>query len=320
MTRPSIPMLVDFELPPDRAGDLRRARRIELFSIGYAITVAVAMGLGSGSSQAMRTAWAEDLLGIIPPVAFLVGARLAERPPNRRFPYGYHRATTIAFLCAALAQLATGVFLLVDGAVQLIEQERAVIGTVELFGRSIWQGWVMLAALSYSVIPMMMLGRLKLPLACRLHDKSLATDADLNKDDWISGTMAVLGIGGIAAGVWWLDPVAAMVISVLVCRDGLRNVAGSIGDLMDRVPVGVDHHRIDVLIERIEVELERLPWVRSASVRLREHGNFIVGDAFVVPHGTTVELERLDDARRRVEAVDWRLRGINLVPTRASEW
>src|SRR5262245_22130037 len=139
-----MPPWIDFELPPERARALRRATRLEIVAIVYAITVSVAMGLAAGSSQAMQTIWVEDLLGIIPPIAFLVGKRLAARKPNPRFPYGYHRATTIAFLCAALAQLATGIGLLFDGAVQLVKQEHPVLGTVELFGHSLWQGWIML--------------------------------------------------------------------------------------------------------------------------------------------------------------------------------
>ena len=310
---------IDLELPPKQARAHHRARRVEVVAVIYAITVSTAMGLAAGSSQAMQTVWIEDLLGIVPPAAFLVGSRIARRPPDHRFPYGYHRATTIAFLCAALAQLATGLFLLGDGAAQLIKDERAVLGTVELFGHSIWQGWVMLAALGYSVIPMMLLGRRKLPLAQALHDKALFTDADLNKDDWITGALAMLGIAGIAAGVWWLDPAAAMAISLLVCRDGLRNLGGSVGDLMDRVPVGVDDERIDLLIERVLVELERLPWVKAASLRLREHGNFIVGDAFVVPRESKLELAQIEDARERVERLDWRLRAINIVPSPTRE-
>lgn len=307
--------LVELELPPEQTRDLRRARRLEIFSVGYVITVSLAMGLAAGSSQAMKTTWVEDLLGIVPPIAFLVGTRLSARPPSPRYPYGYHRATSIAFLCAALAQTATGLFLLIDGAMQLVKQEHPVIGTVELFGCSVWQGWIMFAALSYSVLPMMVLGRLKLPLARKLHDKALFTDADLTKDDWITGMVAVLGLVGIMAGVWWFDAVAGMVISLLFLRDGLRNSIGSVGDLMDRMPEAVDHQRLDVLMERVAVELERLPWVDAAAVRLREHGNFIIGDAFVEPMAPTVELRQLEDARQRIETLDWRLRAINVVPT-----
>jgi divalent metal cation (Fe/Co/Zn/Cd) transporter len=313
-----MPPLVQIELPPERSGDFRRARRLEIISAIYIASVVVVMGLAAGSSQAMQTVWIEDLLGIVPPIAFLVGARLAGRPPSPKFPYGHHRATSIAFLVAAVAQTATGLFLLGDGAVHLIKDETATLGTKEVFGLVIWEGWVMLAALAYSVIPMVVLGRLKLPLSRKLYDKAMATDADLNKDDYITGMVAALGIGGIAAGVGWFDAAAGMLISLLVCRDGSRNLIASIGDLMDRMPEDIEHKPLRMLVEKIEVELEGLPWVDEASVRLREHGNFIVGDAFVKPMGSGVELRELEDARQRVEGLDWRLRAINVVPTPSS--
>jgi cation diffusion facilitator family transporter len=308
----------DFTLPPDRKRSLRRARRIEGISVAYVLTVAVVMGLAAGSSQAMQTAWVEDLLALVPPIAFLVGGRGPSRAPNDRFPYGYHRATTIAFLVAAVAQTATGVFLLADGTIQLVERTHPSIGTVEILGHAIWQGWLMLAALAYSVVPLIVLGRLKLSLAHTLHDKALATDADLNKDDWLTGAMAALGVIGIGIGWWWADAAAAVTISLLVCRDGLRNLFASTGDLMDRVPMSVDHRRIEALVEKIQAEVEQLAWVVDASVRLREHGNFLTGEVFVVPRGERIGLADVEDARRRVEQLDWRLRGINIVPCTAT--
>jgi cobalt-zinc-cadmium efflux system protein len=40
------------------------------------------MGLSMGSSQAMRTAWIEDTLGLVPPIVFLIAARFEERASN----------------------------------------------------------------------------------------------------------------------------------------------------------------------------------------------------------------------------------------------
>jgi cobalt-zinc-cadmium efflux system protein len=58
----------------------------------------------------------------------------------------------------------------------------------------------MIAALTYSVIPPMILGRMKLPIASELNDKALHVSAELNKGDWLSGIAGVLGILGIPYG------------------------------------------------------------------------------------------------------------------------
>jgi divalent metal cation (Fe/Co/Zn/Cd) transporter len=51
----------------------------------------------------MKTAWAEDLLSLIPPIAILIAMRFNMRSPTERFPYVFHRIVSIAHLCSALA-------------------------------------------------------------------------------------------------------------------------------------------------------------------------------------------------------------------------
>ncbi|HSH46916.1 MAG TPA: hypothetical protein VK966_13810 [Longimicrobiales bacterium] len=52
-----------------------------------------------------------------------------------------------------------------------------MIGTVTVLGHQLWAGWLMIAALGYSTVAPFALGRLKLPLARALHDKTLRADA-----------------------------------------------------------------------------------------------------------------------------------------------
>src|SRR5690606_32863632 len=87
-----------FEWPADKARLRRRAIVLEWATIGAMASVILVMGLVMGSSQAMRTAWFEDILGPIPAIAFLIAARLERRPPNENFPLGYYRSMSIAYL------------------------------------------------------------------------------------------------------------------------------------------------------------------------------------------------------------------------------
>lgn len=65
--------------------------RIEWLTIAYMLSAVGLLYLTLGSSQTMKAAWWEDLLGLLPPLAFLLSNRFRSRDPTPRFPYGYHR-------------------------------------------------------------------------------------------------------------------------------------------------------------------------------------------------------------------------------------
>lgn len=304
----------DIPQPPRLARTMRRARAIEWFTIVYMISLVAVVGMAMGGSQAMKTVWIEDVLGLIPPIAFLVASRVSRRPPDQAYPDGYHRAKAIAFLCGAVALLGVGLFLIVDGAMVLFRREHPIIGSTELLGREVWDGWIMMAALAYSGIPTILLGRMKEPLARELHDKALYTDADMNRADWKTAGAAALGITGIFFGLWWADAVAALLISIDICHDGFKNLRHSIGDLMDRMPRTVDRNDEDPLVARLRRELHRVPWIADHELRLRENGDILAGEIILVPRSREIAVDQLDDLTGRLRGLDWRLRDILLVP------
>lgn len=56
----------DRELPPELRERLRKARRLEWLTIAYLVSAVGLLALVLGSSQAMKTAWFEDLLSLPP--------------------------------------------------------------------------------------------------------------------------------------------------------------------------------------------------------------------------------------------------------------
>lgn len=304
------------ELPPEREQTLRRARRLEWLTIAYLVSAIVLLALVLSNSQAMKTAWVEDILSLIPPIAFLVATRLNVRPPTDRFSYGFHRAASIAHLCAALALFTMGAYLLIDSVFKLVTAEHPTIGSIELFGQTIWLGWLMLLALAWSGVPAVFLGRAKMPLAEELHNKVLYADADMNKADWLTAFAAMVGIVGIGFGLWWADAVAAALISFDILKDGVKNLSRVVADLMDQTPTTVDQGDVDPLRDKLASMLRDLDWVDEAEVRLREEGQVYFGEAFVVPSGTANLTENIEDALRRVHDLDWRIHDLAIMPVR----
>src|SRR3954447_25270674 len=132
-----------FQLPPDKERSFQRAKRLAWWSIFFLGTIIVVIGFAMGSSEAMKAVWIEDLISLIPPIAFLIGAKYRGKDPTDEYPYGYRRAGLVAYLTGAVALLALGLYILIEAAITLISAERPSIGTMELFGTRVWLGWLM---------------------------------------------------------------------------------------------------------------------------------------------------------------------------------
>ena len=301
-----------YVLPEEKQKLIDKARRYEYWTIFFLITITVLMYFTMGSSQAMKTAWIEDVLSLIPPIAFLIAAKVREKEPNERFPYGFHRAMMLSFLAAAFALFVLGAYMVYDSSMGLIRMEHPTISHREIMGFRTWSGWLMIAALIYSALPPVILGRLKQPIARELHDKTLFADADMNKADWMTALAAVGGIIGIGFGLWWADSVAALFISIDVVRDGIRNVKGVMFDLLQQHPTNVEKTKPLPLPEILVDLLRDLDWVEDADVRLYEDGMLISGEAWLIARDGEVSTERLREASELVHGADWKLHDVTV--------
>lgn len=308
----------DFELPDELKDDHQKAKTLEYWTLGYMITVIIILYFTMGSSQAMKTAWAEDILTLLPPLCFLIAAKVAVKPANKKFPYGYHRANSIAFLVAAVALLGIGIFLIYDAISALLLQEHPTINSIHLFGYTLWMGWLMIAALVYSAIGPVILGFKKLPLAKKLHNKVLYTDAKMNKADYLTAGAASFGIIGIAFGLWWADAVAALIISVDIVHDGYTQITSAVTDLMNRTPKTVDEKNYDRLVFDLHQMFNQLDWVASAEVRLREEGQVYFGEVFIIPKDNIDNLiDKMEDAERQAQGLSWRVFDLIVFPVKS---
>jgi divalent metal cation (Fe/Co/Zn/Cd) transporter len=303
------------EFPPEVERSYRQARRLAWVTVAYISSAAAALYLTMGSSQAMRSSFFEDVVSIVPALAFLVGTAVARRRPDATVPYGTHRATSIAYLTASLALCGMGVFLLTEAALKVLSSQKTTIGGYDLFGHVVWAGWPMLAAIAYSAVPSVLLGRAKLKLAPKIHDKVLFADAQMMKADWMAESATAVGVLGVGFGLWWLDPLAAALVSADILKDGASNLKTAVLDLVGRRPEKTDQSGPEDLPDRLRDLLVGLDWVADAQVRLREEGHIFLGEAFVVPHpGTTRLTRRIAEAAEAASRLDWRMHELAIMP------
>lgn len=296
-------------IPAEIEADIRRAVRLECWTIAWMASIIVLIGLAMGSSQAMKTAWVEDVLSLVPALVFLLSLHFERKPPTERFPYGYRRVNSLAFLVSAVALAVMGTLLLVESAISLIRAEHVTIPPVQLFGRDIWLGWLMVAALAYSVVPPVILGRMKLPLAKRLQDEVLHTDALMQKADWLTGLAGIAGIIGIGLGYWWADSVAAGIISFSILHDGINALRIAVAELADGAPRELGSTELESEAGALKAHL--LDLYPGSKVRLRDSGRFIQAQVCGVASPERVDLDALWPGRPERA---WRFAQLSFAP------
>lgn len=295
------------DLPPAQSAALQKAIRLQWISLGVLVVIIAAVGLVAGQSQAMRTAFAEDALALLPPIAFLVGVRRASKPRSPRHPYGHHRAMSAGHLLAAVALLAFGASLVYNSASSLILVEKPPVGVMHIFGHTVWAGWPMMVVMLLTVPPGVILGRMKLKLADELHDELLSADADMLKADWTTALATVAGVAGIGFGLWWADSAAAILVAASIVKDGVANLRGAVASLLDQRATPIASREPDPVITQLRDTATAQAWVERAAVRVRDMGHVFHSEVFVVPReGHRPGVAELNALRHRLNETDWK--------------
>lgn len=310
------------EVPPHLKPVLRKTKRLEWVTIIYMLTVIGVMFLTMQSSQAMKAAWLEDVLSLVPATVYLVAYSLFDkRPPGSKYPYGFHKVFTVAFLLGSFALLGIGLFVFYESVTSLVSADKPTIGQVQVFGKTMWMGWVMIAVLLYSFVPAFFLGRAKHKPSKQLHNKILFTDANTQKADWQTGLAAIAGIIGVGFGFWWADAAAAIIIAVNVIKDGFERTREAIADIMEQIPTDIDSSNPMKLVFDLHHYFKNLSWVADVRIRMRECGQVMFGEVFIIPKRTIKSpeslMEKIDEAYYGAKSLDWKIHDLTIQPVKA---
>ena len=167
----------------------------------------------------------------------------------------------------------------------------------------------MLAGLVYSVIPPMILGRMKQPIAQRLQDEMLDTDALMQRADWMTGLAGIIGVLGVGLGYWWTDAAAGAFISFSILRDGLTSLRVATAELIDGTPRRLGKIELAHDAKALGEALQEL--FPDADIRLRSTGRYIHAEV----RGSVPErAPPIEAVWRGEQARRWRLAQISFVP------
>jgi cation diffusion facilitator family transporter len=278
----------DIEEHAAEAAAAQAGARSTWVSVGVNVLLASAqVGLGLLSrSQGLVADGIHSFSDLISDFIVLVAGHHSRKAADEDHPYGHQRFETAASFALGVLLLLVGLGMLI-AAFQKLEAPDTVarVHVIAL--------WVAAGALFAKEL----LFRYLLRVAKRVKSSLLVANAWHARSDAASSLVVAIGIIGNLRGYTLLDPIAALIVGLLVARMGWRFGWRSLQELMDRSADSVE-------VEAIRRTLVETPGVRNVhDLRTRKMGDLIIVDAHIeVDANLTVEAghEISVAARRRV--------------------
>lgn len=236
-----------------------------------------------GDSEALRADGLNNSTDVIASIAILIGLKISRKPADNNHHYGHYRAETVASLFAAFIMVSVGIQVIFD--------------TIS----KIWHGEIaqpdMLTAWTALIAAIIMFGvyRYNAALAKKVESTSLHAAAQDNKSDAFVSLGAFVGIIGAQLGLYWLDPVAGLIVGIIICKTAWDIFKDSTHTLTD----GFD----EKFLLKIRKSVEKVDEVKQIKdIKGRVHGNQSFIDIVILvdpdlnvkeSHDITVHIENL---------------------------
>ncbi|MGP4076490.1 cation diffusion facilitator family transporter [Halobacillus sp. K22] len=247
--------------------------------IVYLVLAAAKLTIASiGSSEALRADGLNNTTDVIASVAVLIGLKISRKPPDQDHHYGHFRAETIASLVAAFIMMTVGIEVIIGTIQDIINQE---VSEPQLL-----TAWTALAA----AVVMYFVYRYNLNLSKKIDSNALYAAAQDNRSDALVSIGAAIGIFGSQFGAYWLDPLAGLIVGLIICKTAWEIFRDSTHSLTD----GFDEEKI----ESIRNTISKHPdvWaVKDVKARLQGNQTLVEATIHVNPHITIEQGHTITD-------------------------
>ena len=275
---------------------------LSVVSNSVLVTLKLVTGILTGSISILSEA-AHSSMDLIASVIAIFAVRISARRPDAEHPFGHGKVENISALAEALLIVVAAVWIVVEAINKLITPNP--LGTID------WGIAVMLLSMVANII----VSQLLFIVGKRADSPALIADAwHLRTDVWTSaGVLAGLTIIWIGDRLWplinltWIDPLAAIVVAILILRAAFGLTMSAIKDLIDTSPPA---HEIYWLSNYLK---SWYPTVRSIHrMRIRKSGasRFIDLHIVVEPTMTVSDSHAITD--NMISAVREKLSGADM--------
>lgn len=157
-------------------------------------------------SKALMADGLNNTTDIVASLAVLIGLKMSRKPPDGDHPYGHFRAETVSALLAS--------FIMATVAVQVLFQAAHSLIYFKAEAPNPAAAWIALV----TSICMLFVYSYNKRLAARYNSHALMAAAKDNFSDAMVSIGVVVGVVGSRFGLPWLDPLAALVVGLMIAK------------------------------------------------------------------------------------------------------
>lgn len=269
----------------------KKAERITVigFIINAALTAAKFFAGIFGNSAAMVADAVHSLSDFISDFIVILFIRFSGKDSDDEHPYGHGKFETFATLLISGVLFLVGLGMMWNGIHQI---KLASEGTPPLT-----PGWIALIAALISILTKEILYRYTVKVGKNINNTAVIANAWHHRSDALSSIGTLIGISGaiILGGDWAvLDPIAAVIVSVLILRVAVQLGLPSVNELLEKaLPKDVEKEILDLIYLSPEIK-------DTHRLRTRKIGNIYAIDihikldpsiTFVASHDVATEVE-----------------------------
>ena len=281
--------------PAQRAAAAARSTWVSVVVNVVLSCVQIVVGVAA-KSQGLVADGIHSLSDLVSDFVVLIAGRHSQKDADEDHPYGHQRFENAASLALGLLLMGVGVGMVWSAVGKLQTPES--IPTAHSAAL-----WVALAAL----VSKELLFRYMLRVAKRVKSGMLVANAWHARSDAASSLVVALGLIGNLMGYPLLDPIAALIVGLMVAKMGWGFGWDALHDLMDRA---VDEDEV----QAIRQTLLDTPGVAGVhDVRTRKMGDMVVADAHIEVDAMLTVEEGHNIAVAARQAVMQRHRVLNLM-------
>ena len=272
-----------------RIDDICRITWLGAFVNRLLVAVKFAAGI-AGLSAAMVADAVHSLSDLATDAIVIIFVKLSNKPADSDHDYGHGKYETFATLIIGTLLAIVGIGMMWGGGEKILD---ILSGTMIPT-----PGWTAFAAGIASIVAKETIFQYTMHAARRTHSNTLAANAWHHRSDALSSVGTCAGIGGaIILGNDWviLDPLAAVVVSVIVTVSALKIMRTAVNELLEKsLPENIERDIIDIVDE--DPLLQHVHHLRTRAIgsiytidmHVRMPGDMTLSDA----HRHTILLEQ----------------------------